>query len=363
MRVAVVIYGGLDQVSGGYLYDRKLVEYLKRMGDQVDLISLTRRNYALHLLDNASPSLYELLSSLSVDVLIQDELNHPSLFLINPRLRTKVRFPIVSIVHHLRSYEQHPIWFNVLYRWVERKYLASLDGFISNSEATRQAVVQILGCRKLPNSIVAYPAGNRLSRQITREQIVARAQESRSLRVLFVGNLIPRKGLHALLNALALLPRDTWQLTVVGNENIDKSYVRSVHNQIASHRLTNVRFVGKVLDDDLANTFAQNDVLAVPSQYEGFGIVYLEGMGFGLPAIASARGGACEIVTNGKDGFLIEPDDFATLALRLDALRRDRALLLRASLAAHHRFQAHPRWEDSEVKIRSKLIELIQNNA
>lgn len=52
MHVAL-IYGSLDTLSGGYLYDRKLVEHLRARGDVVDVISLPWRNYGRHLLDNA----------------------------------------------------------------------------------------------------------------------------------------------------------------------------------------------------------------------------------------------------------------------------------------------------------------------
>ena len=52
MRIGLVIYGSLDTLSGGYLYDRKLVEYLRAQGDTVEVISLPWRNYAAHLTDN-----------------------------------------------------------------------------------------------------------------------------------------------------------------------------------------------------------------------------------------------------------------------------------------------------------------------
>ena len=83
MRVGLLIYGSLETLSGGYLYDRKLVQYLREQGDHVEVISLPWRGYARHLSDNLSPSLLGKLLDLSVDVLIQDELNHPSLAWLN----------------------------------------------------------------------------------------------------------------------------------------------------------------------------------------------------------------------------------------------------------------------------------------
>jgi hypothetical protein len=52
MRIGFVVYGPLDTLNGGYLYDRKLIEYLRAQGDTVEIIPLSWRNYAAHLTDN-----------------------------------------------------------------------------------------------------------------------------------------------------------------------------------------------------------------------------------------------------------------------------------------------------------------------
>ena len=52
MKIGLIIYGSLDTLSGGYLYDRMLVDYLRAQGDTVEIISLPWRNYAAHLTDN-----------------------------------------------------------------------------------------------------------------------------------------------------------------------------------------------------------------------------------------------------------------------------------------------------------------------
>jgi glycosyltransferase involved in cell wall biosynthesis len=96
----------------------------------------------------------------------------------------------------------------------------------------------------------------------------------------------------------------------------------------------------------------------VPSDYEGFGIVYLEGMSFGLPAIATTSGAAREIITDGANGFLVPPNDSTTLANRIQELCQDRARLARLSIAARARFLAHPGWADSLERIRTRLLEL-----
>lgn len=59
MRVGLIIYGKLDTISGGYLYDRQLVRYLRQQGDEVQLISLPWTWYGRHLLHNIDPALLQ----------------------------------------------------------------------------------------------------------------------------------------------------------------------------------------------------------------------------------------------------------------------------------------------------------------
>ena len=127
MRVGLLIYGSLDTLSGGYLYDRVLVRHLRSQEVEVEILSLPWRKYPAHLLDNFKPSLYDDLNQLEVDVLIQDELNHPSLFRVNRKVRRS--YPIISLVHHLRCDELRPTWQNHLYRQIEYRYLDSVELF------------------------------------------------------------------------------------------------------------------------------------------------------------------------------------------------------------------------------------------
>ena len=95
----------------------------------------------------------------------------------------------------------------------------------------------------------------------------------------------------------------------------------------------------------------------MPSTYEGYGIVYLEGMGFGLPAIATTGGAAGEIITHGVDGYLVaargRPRAWRECLGRLAA---DRPLLAALSLAARQRYLAQPTWEQTAGQIRDFLL-------
>jgi len=363
MRIGLVLYGSLDTVSGGYLYDRMLVDYLQRQGEQVEIISLPWRNYPRHLADNLSPSLLKRLSKLDIHIMYKDELNHPSLFWMNHRLKERytsfrqpaVRPPLISIVHHLRSSEVHPAWQLRLYRRVERRYLRSVDGFIFNSQATRRSVEALAGSA-LPN-IVALPPAGQFQPEIRPDEITARANQDGPLRLLFVGNLIPRKGLHTLLAAIQGTPEDSLTLTVVGGTLLHSGYGHTIQQQITDSSLQDrIRLLGFQSQGELAALLRAHHVLVVPSSYEGFGIVYLEAMGFGLPAIGTTGGGAGEIITHGLDGYLVAPDDIHTLRSYLVELHTDRGRLAQMGLAARRCYLAYPAWETTGKAIYSFLL-------
>ncbi len=385
MRVGLVIYGDLDTVSGGYLYDRMLVAALRAYGDEVEIVSLPWRNYARHLADNVSPPVYRRLREGEWDVLLQDELNHPSLFLLNTRLGQPRRWPVVAIVHHLRSSERRPAWQNRLYRWVERRYLGTVDGFVFNSMTTRAEVARLVG--RVPLGVVAPPGrdhrpaggthalaqgaaasdldGRRTLAQdrptsMLAEQVVQRAFAPGPLRVLFIGNLIPRKGLHTVLEALARLPAEACRLTVAGSERADPAYAAALRARIVRLGLSGrVELLGAVQDEALNRLLAESHVLAVPSSYEGYGIVYAEALGHGLPVIASTVGAAHEIITDGREGYLVAPEDGAAVAAILGRLNSDRAQLAAMAQAALARFAGLPTWAESTAAIRGFLLSLV----
>lgn len=349
MKIGLVIYGSLDTLSGGYMYDRMLVEYLRAQGDTVEIISLPWRNYAAHLTDNFTFKLPP-----GLDILIQDELNHPSLIFAN---RKPHPYPIISLVHHLRCSELRPKWQNDVYRVVEKKYLQSVDGFIFNSETTKGVVNGLIG-NGLPE-IVAFPPTDRFGEAISEEEIEERSKQ-KELNILFLGNVIERKGLLTLLQALTQIPNTNYQLDIVGGLTAEPEYVKTIQTYIADNNLSSFVFLhGALNNQPLIDRLKSAHILVVPSSYEGFGIVYLEGMGFGLPAIGATLGAASEVIEHGRTGFLIQPGDAQGLADQLQLLSERRDLLLEMSLVARSRYQRQPKWYQTASQIREFLLSFL----
>ena len=361
MKIGLVIYGSLDILTGGFLYDKKLVNHFRAEGHEVRVFSLPWRNYTSHLSDNFNNDFLSSLSSADLDILIQDELNHPSLVWLNRKLKRKIHYPVISVVHHLRCSELRPKAINNMYRVVEKSYLSSVDGMIYNSRTTRQVV----GSLELDDKpgVVAFPGRDDIRDGVDEAFIAARAGEPGPLRVLFVGSVIPRKELHTLIWALSRLPQKDWRLDIVGSFDVDRKYSDLIMKLIRDKGLEgSIRILGSLEPADLARRYMDCHALAVPSSYEGFGIVYLEAMGFGVPSIASNTGAAHEMVTHGSNGFLVRPGDVNAIYDALKSLHEDRAGLARMGVAALDRYLVHPTWEQSAQKALDFVKEMVSSH-
>lgn len=125
--------------------------------------------------------------------------------------------------------------------------------------------------------------------------------------VLFIGRLVPEKGVQVLLRALALVsPRfPDLRLVVAGTG----PYLPQLRALTAELGLTDrVEFPGFVDGEDRNRLFREASAAVFPSLYEPFGIVALEAMSVQIPVIVSDTGGLGEVVEHGVDGFKVQPD-------------------------------------------------------
>ncbi|ARS89287.1 glycosyltransferase family 4 protein [Natrarchaeobaculum aegyptiacum] len=353
MHVGLVVYGGLEEISGGFRYDRRLVAHLERQGDDVEVVALPWRSYGRHLLDGGSQSVRERLDR-PFDVLLQDELCHPSLWHHTGRLERPGA--IVSLVHLLRSgpssRSRHRLDPRRLVEAaVERRYLRCVDAAVCTSRDTRDRVAKLADVPTL----VAPPAGRVEGVALGVEQVEARARTAGPLRVAFLGNVIPRKGLPTLLEGLDRAAC-AWELTVVGCLEADSGHAESVSATVAEAGLDDrVTFAGEVSDARLASILECQHVLAVPATYEGFGMAYLEAMEYGVVPIASAVGGAREFVDHGRNGYLVEPGTPGAITAIVERLASDRDRLAALGATALETAACHPTWEETMGTVRQFL--------
>jgi glycosyltransferase involved in cell wall biosynthesis len=274
MRVRWIVPGALDQPTGGYIYDRLIVEYLREMGDSVEL-------------GDAS----------NADVIVGDGLAIPEL----ARLFPIQRVTRVLLVHHLGSWEPERTDASEL-RLLEALAIAASDFVIATSPRTR---VRIVEQHPLAKCEVVTPGADRLP-------IRPRARKaSGPLQLLHVGSLIPRKRVSSILDALP----EKATLSLVGDETRDLDCAGALRAQVRLRGLeARVTFRGVLDDRRLADAMAQADALVLASSLEGYGMVITEALRAGLPVIVAHS--AAEAVDL-DDAFLLRFADTTELALLL----------------------------------------------
>jgi glycosyltransferase involved in cell wall biosynthesis len=357
MHIGFVIYGSIDTLTGGYLYDKMVVEGLIELGHKVEIISLPSRSYFGRIIHGMSPRLHDRLLTSRFDILIQDELCHPTLFWVNRRLGRQAGPIILAVVHHTLSAEPRNIWLNKILAAVERLYLSSVQGFIFNSKTTSKEVAALVN-HHCPE-VIAYPAGDRFGAPLSPKTITARAMQPGRLELIFLGNVIPRKGLLPLLRALAEVDTNFWRLSIVGGRDFDHTHTSTAQKLAEELGITDsVRFLGSQQNEKLIGILETSHLLCMPYAYEGFGIAILEAMAFGLPAFGSTEGAAGETIRHGENGFLLAPGDLSGLSPILHELYHDRQKLTQLALAARETYLQAPGWQDAIATIESFLVKM-----
>jgi glycosyltransferase involved in cell wall biosynthesis len=155
-------------------------------------------------------------------------------------------------------------------------------------------------------------------------QGAAKESEGSGQNILYAGVLIPRKGVHHLINAFASVANDfpRARLSIVGHEE-NKIYAAELKEEVKRLGLDGrVQFVGQVQQADLAAWMRRVCVFVLPTYSEGLPRVIFEAMAAGLPVVASNVSGIPDIVQDGVTGFLVQPGDEEKLVERIRWLLR-----------------------------------------
>lgn len=187
---------------------------------------------------------------------------------------------------------------------------------------------KILADTKYHNKIHIIPCGLFIDFNKRQNNIIGIGKEGY---LLYVGRIKPEKGLHVLINALYIAKKNNIdiKLVIVGEANREDEleYKSKLESMIKEYNLIdNVKFVGKVSDEDLDNYYIHAAALILPSlsRLEGFGIVQLEAMKYGIPIIVSDLPGP-KSVTNGV-AITVRPNDPMDLYKSILAIMYDKRL-------------------------------------
>ncbi|WJE84541.1 glycosyltransferase family 4 protein [Bacillus sp. DX3.1] len=182
--------------------------------------------------------------------------------------------------------------------------------------------------------------------------------------LLFVGRFTERKGLDILIEALDLAKSQVsnLKLLVVGGHSgeDDQEWLNKLLNSYDESLQKSVEYVGWVRSlKELEPYYHAADILCVPSLYEPFGNIVLEGFYYGVPVIAANVGGMAETIQHGKSGILVPPKDAHALANAIVELIENPELYMKICLEAQLRLKNIYSWRC----ISEKTLEILKEAA
>ena len=216
---------------------------------------------------------------------------------------------MILMVHHLRGELEQ----NKYVQTAEAALIDSASHLLTVSQSSKRQITQYL---KHHTPIDIIPPG--FERPHTSP---AQQKTNDVVQLLFVGHITQAKGVLDALNAVAALAEDDFFLHVVGGASAEPETWEQAQALIKKHGLSDkVKMYGRVEDEQLQALYELADVFVLPSYWEGYGIVFLEAMSFGLPVVSTTAGAIPEVVTHEKNGLLVRAGDVQALSQALHRL-------------------------------------------
>ncbi|MBD3898289.1 glycosyltransferase family 4 protein [Halomonas sp. ML-15] len=329
--LCLIVAGDPGQLTGGYVYDARIVAALEARGWQVSVVGLAGRfpdpdaqaRDALETALAAQPDD----SRVVIDGLAMGGL--PEVVQAHAE-----RLDLTALVHHPLADETG----------LDE---ASQVRFLDSEARALAAVARVI-------STSAFTARRLRDMGIATAQVVEPGVEPASLapsaldledsqrpqRLLCVATLTPRKGHDLLVEALAGLDATRWTCDCIGGLDRDPDHAARVAASIAEHGLTEqLRLLGERDSEALDAAYRSADLFVLPSHYEGYGMVVTEALARGLPVITTT-GGALRFTLPEGAGLAVAPGDASALRGALRSWLNDARLrreLRRGAIAARER--------------------------
>ncbi len=345
LTVSLVTLGDPEQLTGGYLYHRRIARDAPRHDARVCFASFPASPFPLPAL--AAGSVLRAVRAASAQVLLLDSI--AAAYLAPALAIHRLGIPLVAIIHQPPGGIDHGP--------VRRQLQARLDVAAYRPAARLLLASEVL----LPDFAAHFPAD--LLRVVPPGRNVAEPdgppldlREGRQAAFLSVGNWVPRKGLLPLLEAFARLPPDGATLHLVGRDDIDPRYRRRVVARLTAPDLVGrVRVHGPLPRERVARLYRSADAFVLANWREPYGTVYGEAMAAGLPVAGWRAGNLPHLAADGREGLIVPPGDVEALAAALARLARDEPYRRRLGAAALRRAETFPTWEETSAMLFAEL--------
>ncbi len=340
--LAFLVPGDLNTRTGGYEYDRRMVEGLRRLDWHVTTQALDGS-----FPQPAPPALARADAALAAiadgDLVLIDGL---ALGAMPEQIAAHAgRLRIVALVHHPLALETglDPALAARL-RDSERRALAPVRRVVVTSRQTLAA----LGEYGVPPDRIAVVEPG------TDPAPVARGSGGDILRLVCVASMSPRKGHEVLFRALGALRHRAWHLVCVGSTERDPDTLQRLRKILREQQIEGrVDMVGEADARATADCYDRSDLFVLPTMYEGYGMVVAEALARGLPVISTPTGAIADLV-GGEAGVLVAPGDVDGWIQALTQVF-DPELRNRLAAGARRRRDRLNTWEDAARQMAEAL--------
>lgn len=342
-RLALVVPGSIAGRTGGYVYDRRMVEGLRLRAWHVDVVELdgsfprptaaaaARAGAAFAAVPDGTAVLVD---SLALGAL-PDELEAHAARL---RLVALVHLPLCAAVTLNRRDVAA-----VAAR--ERRALAAVRLAI----VTGRHTVALMADHDLraPRIVVVEPG--------TARGRTADGSGSATLHMLCVATVNRGKGHADLIAALAALPTRAWHLTCAGSLDRDREAVAHVRTVIREHGLEpHVTLAGELDAEAVEAFYLRSDLFVLATLQETYGMAVAEALSHGLPVVSTKTGAIPELVGDAA-GILVAPGDRAALAAALQRVVADDGVCARLRAGALRARETLRSWETAVAELSAAL--------
>ncbi len=352
-RIDFVVPGDLATRTGGYIYDRQIVEGLRSRGWRIDVRSLDPS------FPQPTPAglrdARECFASLrDGSVVVVDGLALAGLErVLDAHAR---RLCLVGLVHH-------PVGLETGLDETTARLLEAAEsralGFTRRVIVTSQWTARTLARTGVPVERLRVAEPGIDERAAAHPEDAphgnAASADAATVQLLCVATLTPRKGHAVLLDALGDLRDRRWHLSCAGSLTRDPDHVAALQHRIERLRLgPRVSLLGEVDEEALERYYRRADLFVLPSFLEGYGMALADALARGIPILSTTAGAIPETVPAAAS-VLVPPGDSRALGKALATLVDDANA--RASLAAHARAAraALPTWTSAVDKFAAAL--------
>lgn len=334
--------GPIDQPTGGYLYDRHMVNGLRARGHKVKIHEMRG---SFPLADETARQQAEHVQACVKrrETLVVDGLALPAFSKI-----LNTNGPVAAaLIHHPLALETGlPAATRSNLHRLEMDCLQNVSLVIATSPATAKTLKTDYN---LKGKVFVVRPG-------TAPVTPFEPKKAACVQLLCVGAVVPRKGHEILIAALAACASVDWRLVCVGALDRAPDHVAALQAEINRLNLGHrIEMTGAVNDSALHGYYRNADIFVLPSHYEGYGMAFVEALAYGLPIIGSG-GGAVRHTVPPLASVMVPVGDVSALSAAIARVASDFEYRRVLAAGARKAAQSLPAWDESVAAFETALF-------